>query len=177
MVPRFILLDRDGTVNIERSYLSDPAQFDLYPGVGLALHRLRELGFGLAVVTNQSGLARGLISPDALEAIHAKMARLLADFDVQLDGVYICPHGPDDGCYCRKPLPGLIEKAAADFGFIPDQAIVIGDKPIDIELGQGVGARTLLVRTGYGAKSETLCHPTAVVDDLPAAASWVERNV
>ena len=172
---RYVLLDRDGTINVDRHYIADPALVELFPGVGAALRELRAAGFGLAAVTNQSGVARGKITPAQLEQVHARLGELLAAEGVTLDGIYICPHGPGDGCDCRKPLPGLITRAARDLGFDPKESIVIGDKGIDIKLGEGVGATTILVRTGYGAETERdrLADPDFVADDLPAAARWI----
>src|SRR5262245_39345312 len=148
---RFVLLDRDGTINAERHYLSDPGQLELLPGVAAGLAEMQRLGLGLVVVTNQSGIARGYFSDARLAEIHNRMGALLHSAGVHLDGIYVCPHGPDDGCEGRKPLPGLVTHAAGELGFDPAQAFVIGDKPCDIELGREVGATTLLVRTGYGA--------------------------
>lgn len=172
---RYVLLDRDGTVNIDRHYISDPDLVELFPGAGAALRDLSAHGYGLAVVTNQSGVARGKITPDQLEQVHARLGALLAAEGVTLDGIYVCPHGPHDGCYCRKPLPGLILRAAAELGFDPIESFVVGDKGIDIDLGRNVGATTVLVRTGYGAETERerLAEPDEIVDDLPAAARWI----
>jgi len=172
---RYVLLDRDGTVNVERSYIADPDKVELYRGVGPALRELRAAGFGLAVVTNQSGVARGKVAPDQLERVHARLAELLAAEGVALDGIYVCPHGPDDGCDCRKPLPGLVTRAARELGFDPRDSFLVGDKGIDIDLGRIVGATTVLVRTGYGVETERerLSSPDHVADDLPAAARWI----
>ena len=174
----FILLDRDGTLNVERHYLSDPDQLELYPGVPAALKRLRDLGYGLAVVTNQSGIARGYFTLDTLERIHQRLRDLLAAEGASVDGIYSCPHGPDEDCDCRKPLPGMARQAQAEFGFDPKQAIVIGDKKADINLGRAIGAATILVRTGWGADAEKAgdCSPDVIVDDLPAAVRWIEVN-
>lgn len=178
---RFVLLDRDGTINVERHYLSDPDQLELYPGVGLALARLKALGYGLVVVTNQSGIARGYFDLATLARIHDRLRALLADFDVGLDGIYLCPHGPDEDCACRKPLPGMVEQAVAELGFDPGRAIMIGDKAVDVELGHAVGAASVLVRTGHGLKSEDMvrrgeCRPELVADDLAAAVEWIDRT-
>ena len=160
---RFVLIDRDGTINVEKHYLSDPDQLELYPGVGAALRRLQECGLGLAVITNQSGLARGYFD----------LARLAAE-GVTLDGIYLCPHGPDDDCACRKPLPGMVDQAVAEHGFDPARAYMIGDKEVDVELGRGVGAATFLVRTGHGRKAEAKgSRADHVVDDLPAAVDII----
>jgi D-glycero-D-manno-heptose 1,7-bisphosphate phosphatase len=173
---RFILLDRDGTLNVERHYLSAPEQLELYPGVGTALRRLRTLDFGLAVVTNQSGVARGYFDMATLARIHDRLRAILAAEGVELDGIFLCPHSPDGPCDCRKPLPGLVRQAAAALDFDPAQAFLIGDKAIDIALAHAVGARGILVRTGWGRKAEAedAGDPAVIVDDLPAAVDWIE---
>ncbi len=173
---RFVLLDRDGTIIVERHYLADPAGVELLPGAAAGLRRLRELGFGLVVVSNQSGVARGYLTLETLERIHARLVELLAAEGVTLDGMYFCPHGPDTGCDCRKPLPGLILRAAADLGFDPRLAVVVGDKPCDVDLGRAVGARSVLVRTGYGREHEGApgCQPDLVADDLRDVARLLE---
>jgi D-glycero-D-manno-heptose 1,7-bisphosphate phosphatase len=173
MSKRFVLIDRDGTINVEKHYLSDPDQLELYPGVGPALKRLRDAGFGLAVITNQSGVARGYFDLARLEQIHGRLRALLAAEGVTVDGIYICPHGPDDDCTCRKPLPGMVEQAVAEHGFDPAQAFMIGDKEVDVELGHAVGAVSFLVRTGHGAKHVAGTKAEHVVDDLAAAAEII----
>jgi D-glycero-D-manno-heptose 1,7-bisphosphate phosphatase len=170
---RFVLIDRDGTINVEKHYLSDPDQLELYPGAGAAIRALNEAGFGVAVITNQSGIARGYFDVARLDSIHARLAQLLAAQGAHVDGIYLCPHGPDDDCDCRKPLPGMVEQAAAKHGFDPRHAVMIGDKEVDIELGLGVGADTFLVRTGYGKKYEGSTKAAHVVDDLAAAVTVI----
>jgi len=174
----FILLDRDGTLNVEKHYLSDPDQLELFPGTGAALKRLRELGYGLAVLTNQSGVGRGYFGLDAVERVHERLRDLLAAEGASIDGIFICPHGPDEACDCRKPLPGLAIQAMERFGFDPKQAVMIGDKAADIGLGQAIGATTILVRTGWGADAEKAgdCTSDVVVDDLAAAVRWIEAR-
>jgi D-glycero-D-manno-heptose 1,7-bisphosphate phosphatase len=172
---RFIVLDRDGTVIEEREYLSDPEQVRLIPGVGAALRELREMGFGLVVITNQSGVGRGFFNQDQLERIHQHLSQLLDREGVHLDGLYVCPHKLDDDCNCRKPKLGLLQKAAEDLGFRIDNIIVIGDKESDIEMGRAAGALTFLVRTGYGAQIENEAAADFVVDDLAAATASIRR--
>jgi D-glycero-D-manno-heptose 1,7-bisphosphate phosphatase len=171
---RFVLIDRDGTLNVEKHYLSDPAELELVAGAGGAIRRLNRAGYGVCVVTNQSGIARGYFGLDRLAEIHARLVELLAAEGAAVDGIYICPHGPDDDCTCRKPLPGMVEQAAAEHGFDPAQAFVVGDKEADIGMGRAAGATTILVRTGYGrqheAKGTAADH---VVDDLPAAVELI----
>jgi D-glycero-D-manno-heptose 1,7-bisphosphate phosphatase len=174
---RFVLIDRDGTLNVEKDYLSDPDQLELIPGAAAAIRRLHRLGLGVAVVTNQSGIARGYFDLDRLYQVHARLKQMLAAEGAEIDGIYLCPHGPDDDCACRKPLPGMIEQAAAEHGFDPGKAFVVGDKEADIGMGRAVGAVTFLVRTGYGRKHEAATRADHVVDDLPAAAGIIERLV
>lgn len=166
---RFVVLDRDGTIIEEREYLSEPEQVRLIPGVGAALRDLRQMGFGLVVITNQSGVGRGFFDQAQLERIHQRLEQLLENDGVHLDGLYVCPHTPDDNCACRKPKLGLLQKAAVKLGFNSANSIVIGDKACDIEMGRAAGALTFLVRTGYGAQFENEVAADYVVDDLATA--------
>ena len=172
-----VFLDRDGTVIIERHYLSDPAQVELIPGAGAALRRLRQLGLKLVIVTNQSAIGRGLCDQRQLDAVHARLEQLLADEGVRLDAIYYCPHTPDDGCACRKPAPGLIERAVRELQLDPRRCCVIGDKRCDLEAGRSAGMRTVLVRTGYGAElaRESDLAADDIADDLRAAVPVIER--
>lgn len=172
---RFVVLDRDGTIIEEREYLSRPDQVTLIPGAGAALRELQHMGFGLVVVTNQSGIGRGFFNQAQLEDIHGRLAELLEGEGVQLSGIYYCPHIPDDDCDCRKPRLGLMQKAANDLGFNLRHCIVIGDKACDIEMGQTAGALTFLVRTGYGAQFENSVEADFVVEDLSAASRLIGR--
>lgn len=173
MARRFALIDRDGTINVEKHYLSDPDQLELYPGVGVAIRALNQAGWGVAVITNQSGIARGYFDMARLDAIHARLVELLAAEGARIDGIYLCPHGPDDDCECRKPLPGMVEQAVVEHGFDPKQAVMIGDKEVDVELGLAVGSETFLVRTGHGPKFVQGTKAHHVVDDLAAAVGMI----
>jgi D-glycero-D-manno-heptose 1,7-bisphosphate phosphatase len=174
---RFVLLDRDGTLIIERHYLSDPQQVELIPGVAAGLRQLKNCQLGLVVITNQSGVGRGLFGQDTLDLIHRRLCELLEAQGVHLDGIYLCPHLPEDKCPCRKPQPGLIELAAKELEFDPREAFVVGDKPCDIEVGRQVGATTFLVRTGYGNQvaAQDMVTPDYIVDGLNEAAHVIER--
>lgn len=176
---RFVALDRDGTVIVERHYLSDPDQVELLAGAVAGLQRLRDLGLGLVLVTNQSAIGRGMFDHERLALIHQRLSQLLAAHGVQFDGIYYCPHTPDEGCACRKPKTEMLQLAASELGFDPRRSFVIGDKNCDIELGKNAGATTLLVRTGYGSDlAETReINPDYVVDDLDHAALLIERLI
>jgi D-glycero-D-manno-heptose 1,7-bisphosphate phosphatase len=172
-----VLLDRDGTMIVERHYLSEPHQVELIPGVTDGLRKLNEMGLGLVLITNQSGVGRGFFSELRLNLIHQRLGELLQAEGIRLDGIYFCPHTPEDDCPCRKPRPGLVKLAAKELDFDPRAAFVIGDKPCDIELGRRIGAKTFLVRTGYGAQpaAEVAITPDYVVDDVEGAAQVIER--
>jgi D-glycero-D-manno-heptose 1,7-bisphosphate phosphatase len=172
----YVLLDRDGTINYERQYLSHPDEVALLPHSAEGLRLLAEAGYGLVVVTNQSPVGRGMFSEERLAQIHQRLEQLLLDENVVLDGIYYCPHTPEDGCQCRKPLPGLVWRAAQDLDFEPQECFVIGDKPCDIDLGRNIHAHTILVRTGYGAKYESAgLAADYTVDSLVEAAETIIR--
>jgi D-glycero-D-manno-heptose 1,7-bisphosphate phosphatase len=135
------------------------------------------MDLGLVIVTNQSGIGRGFFDMTRLTLIHQRLCALFAAEGIHLDGIYFCPHTPEDDCGCRKPRTGLLERAARELGFDPGSTFVIGDKPCDIELGQRVGATTFLVRTGYGAEVATnaMVSPDYVVDGVWEAAQVIER--
>lgn len=174
---RFVVLDRDGTLIVERNYLADPDLVELIPGAAKSLRKLKALGLGLVVVTNQSAIGRGYFGIDRLELIHKRMTDLLEMEGAFLDAIYYCPHKPEDECICRKPRTGLLELAANELDFDPDQSFVIGDKQCDIQLGRNAGALTFLVCTGYGAELAVagLVQPDFVVDDVSGAVSVIEK--
>ncbi len=178
MKRRFVVLDRDGTIIEEAVYLSDPEQVKLLPGAGRALRELKQMGLGLVVITNQSGVGRGFFDEKQLQRIHERLEQFLECEGVRLDGIYVCPHIPDDNCACRKPKLGLLQKAASDLDFVLKDSIVIGDKACDVDMGRLAGATTFLVRTGYGAQAaEQNIAIDYVVDDLMAATQVIRGLV
>jgi D-glycero-D-manno-heptose 1,7-bisphosphate phosphatase len=172
---RFVLLDRDGTLIVERHYLSEPRQVELLANAANGLRHMQEMGLGLVVITNQSGIGRGFFDEAQLHLIHQRMNELLKAEGIALDALYYCPHLPEDKCSCRKPRTGLIELASKEFGFDPKDCFVIGDKACDVELGQRVGATTFLVCTGHGTQeiANDIINPNYVVDDLWEAAQAI----
>ncbi|GFO54682.1 D,D-heptose 1,7-bisphosphate phosphatase [Geomonas sp. Red276] len=153
-----VFLDRDGTINVDVDYLSRVEQFEFIPGAPQALKSLQDAGFMLVVVTNQSGIGRGLYDEAALEAVHAHMHAELARFGVTVDACYFCPHHPQHGigdyrleCACRKPLPGMLQQAAGELGIDLASSFMVGDKVGDVQAGIAAGCTSLLVLTGYGA--------------------------
>lgn len=171
-----VFLDRDGTVVEERDYLADPDDVALVPGAARAIVRLREAGYAVVVVTNQSGIARGLYSEADYRAVAARVSELLAAEGATLTGTYYCPHHPDltGPCDCRKPGTGMYRRAAADLGLDLSRSVYVGDKVTDVEPGLALGGRSLLVRTGYGRMSEPQVPAgVEVVDDLPGAVALI----
>lgn len=170
MTIEVVYLDRDGTINIDPGYLSDPELFEFCPGALEGMARLRNLGLDLVVITNQSGVARGYFPIETVEAINARMRTLLAAEKITLAGIYVCPHGPKDGCTCRKPLPGLIAQAEAELGRRP--GVMIGDSERDITAGKALGHRTVRIGDPQAPEAWT-GQPDFVARTLNEAADWV----
>jgi histidinol-phosphate phosphatase family protein len=148
-----LLLDRDGTLIAERDFLRDPAQVCLLPGVASGLKRLRKAGFRCVVISNQSGVARGIISRAQLKAVRQRFAAELKKRGARLDGYYGCPHLPTAGCPCRKPRLGLVKRAARDLGTTWRRGISLGDRASDVVLGQKTGGWGVFILTGYGRRN------------------------
>ncbi len=148
------LLDRDGTIIVHKVYLSDPDEIEFAPGEIEGLQLLRDAGFALVLITNQSGIARGYFDVATLERIHDRLQSMLAAEGLQLNAIYFCPHGPNDGCECRKPAPGMVRKAMHDFGSRPDEVVVIGDS--DVDMGVAAAARVSAVRVAGPGASATI---------------------
>ncbi len=143
-----VFLDRDGTMNRDPGYVKTPEELELFPGVVEAVARLNRAGARVVTITNQSGIARGLLTASTLEQIHDRLRALLKAGGACLDGIYVCPHAPDEGCGCRKPGTALVERAVADLGLDLSGAYVVGDQKRDMELALRIGAKSLLVTTG-----------------------------
>ncbi len=178
---RAVFLDRDGTINVEKEYLHLPEDFEFIPGVPEAIRLLRTAGFRVIVATNQSGVARGYYDEQAVAALHRHLDRELARYDTAVDAYYFCPHHPVEGigayrteCDCRKPLPGMLLRAARDFGLDLGGSYIVGDKLADVEAGLAAGCRPVLVKTGYGERDAgKVPEGVTVCDDLLAAAEAI----
>jgi histidinol-phosphate phosphatase family protein len=162
--PRAVLLDRDGTLVVDVPYNGDPALVRPMPGAAEAVDRLRREGIPTAVVSNQSGIGRGLIADGQVAAVNRRVERLLGDLGPWL----VCPHAPEDGCDCRKPRPGLVIRAARALGVAPAECAVIGDIGADVDAARAAGARAVLVPTPRTLPAEIREAPL-VAPDLPAA--------
>lgn len=153
---KLVILDRDGVINEDSDdFIKTLDEFIPIPGSLDAIKRLKQAGLKVAVATNQSGISRGYLSLDTLNAMHDKLNALLDEPDVKIDGFFYCPHGPDDGCDCRKPKPGLYQQISREFDVSLEGIPVIGDSLRDLEAARSVGAKPVLVRTGKGLRTIT----------------------
>lgn len=175
---RAIFLDRDGTINVDRHYLSDPNQFELIPGTPQALRQLMDAGFRLFVVTNQSGIGRGYYTENDMHRVNQRMLELLAPVGIHFERIYFSPEAPEVPSYGRKPSPQFLFDARDQFGIDLSRSFMIGDKFIDVQTGWNAGTQaSLLVRTGYGRDTELKererLQKAVIVEDLPEAARWI----
>ena len=158
MKKRAVFLDRDGTLNEDPGYLGNPEDLILFPDTGPSLSLLKNKNhFLLIVISNQSGIARGLISDADVVSVNNELNKKLSEFNVQIDAFYYCPFHPDfnseDECACRKPSPKMIIDAASDFNIDLSKSYMVGDSELDILAGINAGVKTVLVNTGYGTES------------------------
>jgi D-glycero-D-manno-heptose 1,7-bisphosphate phosphatase len=183
-----VFLDRDGTLIEEVGYLDRPERVELYPWSTAAIRAFNTSGVPVVLVTNQSGIARGFFTEALVQEVHRHLAALLGAGGARIDAYYYCPHHPDGKiaeyartCDCRKPGRALVDRAVQELGIDPRRSFVVGDRWLDIGLARAVGAKGVLVRTGYGASEEGGLPrglvPDAVVDNLIGAASWILRDL
>jgi HAD superfamily hydrolase (TIGR01662 family) len=170
--PRAVLFDRDGTLIKDVPYLADPGRVQPMPGARRTLNQLRRQGVAVGVVSNQSGVARGLINPDELSRVNARVESLLGPFDTW----QVCPHSPDAGCSCRKPEPGLVTAAARELGLAPHECLLIGDIGSDVDAALAAGARAVLVPTRHTKVGE-IDHAELVAAVAPNLRTAIRRHV
>ncbi len=176
-----VILDRDGVINRDsKDFVKTTDEWLPLPGSIGAIADLSRAGYTVTVASNQSGLARGLFDRNALSAMHRKLRRLVAAEGGHIDRIVVCPHGPTDGCNCRKPKPGLLHRLGRYYKTDLDGVPVIGDSLRDLEAARASGARPILVRTGNGRKTEAALDrrlaATQVFDDLAAAAAALSQE-
>lgn len=176
-----LFLDRDGVVTTEGGeYVTDPDALRLLPGAAEAIARLAAAGWRLFLFTNQAGVGKGYLTLERLKAIHRRLTETLEAAGGRLNGIYFCPHHPDAGCDCRKPLPGMLLRAAAEHGLDLSACTVVGDSPRDIAAGHAAGCRTVLVLTGHTRSFDPVTfpapHPDIVLPDLAAVADTLRAE-
>ena len=177
-----LFLDRDGVINEECEYLHDPKDLVVLAGVPEAIAAINRRDIPVVVVTNQSGIGRGMYGADTYHGVNRAIEELFAPARAHIDAWYFCPHLPDADCACRKPRPGMLLAAARDLDLDLPGSVLVGDKVSDLEAARAVGARTLLVRTGYGRQVEAellaagrLALADHVCDSLPAALLYLQQ--
>ncbi|MFP4016410.1 MAG: D-glycero-alpha-D-manno-heptose-1,7-bisphosphate 7-phosphatase [Halanaerobiales bacterium] len=185
-----VFMDRDGTVSKEIGYVNHPARYELLPRTAEAIRKLNQLGIRAILTTNQAGVARGYFKEDMIWKVHDKLEKLLEEENAYLDAIYYCPHHPDVGegkyrqkCDCRKPEPGLLLRGEEEFDIDLNQSYMIGDKISDVEVGQKVGAKGILVLTGYGLgayeyeRDDWNTAPDYIAEDLLDAVNWILDDI
>lgn len=176
---RAVFLDRDGVIIEEKGFVFEPDDVVLVDAAAEAIIRMSSMGLKIVVLTNQSGIGRGLFNEESYKKVLRRMVQLLEKSGARLDGVYHCPHAPWEGCDCRKPKPGLALKAAKDLGISLSRSFVVGDKRSDMELARAIGSKGILVRTGYGLRTEMEGNPVwdAVADSIVGAVEVIQKWV
>jgi len=179
-----IFLDRDGVINVDSpDYIKCAGEFHFIPGSAEAIALLNERGFDVIIITNQSGVGRKIFTHQALAEIFDKMKKRVAHEGGGIKDIFFCPHTPEDGCSCRKPLPGLILQAIKKYGIDPLRSCMVGDSVKDIESARNAGCGyALLVRTGNGKSAEAMfkeihSKPDCTANDLMEAAHWISCNL
>ena len=167
---RAVFVDRDGTIIHDADYCSDPSQVRPFDGAASALRRLKNAGFKIIVITNQSGIGRGFFTEKQYRAVEGEVSRQLGNG--LIDATYFCPDAPGQPSKCRKPAPGMILQAADDLNVDLSRSFLIGDKEIDAECAHNAGVRAIRVRTGFDRATEASCADW-VAEDLPAAAETI----
>ncbi len=181
-----VFLDRDGTLNEDPGYLGDPGKVNLFPGTGKALSLLKnQLNFKLIVISNQSGVARGLLTVEDVKSVNRKINDLLAADGVAIDAFYYCPYHPDfsspEKCGCRKPSPEMVLQAAEENDIDLEKSYFVGDAVSDIECGANAGLKTVLVKTGYGEESFSVLQkqnkfPTFVASNILEVSKIIQKD-
>jgi histidinol-phosphate phosphatase family protein len=166
--PRAVLFDRDGTLVHDVPYNGEPAKVVPVPGAQESVRRLRAKGLAVGVVSNQSGVARGLLTTEQVTSVNARVNAAVGPFDTW----QVCPHGPADGCACRKPRPGMVQAAARDLGVRPEDCVVVGDIGADVLAARAAGARSVLVPTEATLPDEVADAPL-VASDLAGAVDLI----
>ncbi|MDX9752489.1 MAG: HAD family hydrolase [bacterium] len=178
MTPRHqaVFFDRDGTLIRDTGYPRDPKTVEILPGVVPFLRTLQERGYLLVVISNQSGIGRGMITPAQARAVHDRFIQVFAEQGIAIHGTYYCPHGPEEDCACRKPAPAMLLQAAESLGIDMARSFMVGDKPSDVEAGQNAGCRGIWFQpAGAGWKSPM--RPDLITADWDEILTYITQNV
>lgn len=176
MKNKAVFLDRDGTIAYDVPYCSKPEDFKLLPSASEAIKLLNKRGFKVIVITNQSGIARGYFTKEALTRIHKKMKEDLEKKGARIDAIYYCPHHPDDKCECRKPKTALFQKAIQEHNINVNFSSMVGDKQLDIDAGKAAGCKTILITSDATNKHDSDNSADFYTDDIFTAAQWIVNN-
>ena len=182
LVHRAVFMDRDGTVSEEVGYMYHAGLYKVFSWTGPAIRKINDSGMRTVLITNQSGVGRGYFDETSIEEVHRILHAELAAHGAKLDGVYVCVHHPESGCDCRKPNPGMLLQAQRDLDIDLTQSFVIGDKYVDVETAHNVGAKGILVLTGFGEKElekhpGSAQQPDLVVQNLMEAVDSILSGV
>jgi heptosyltransferase-2 len=178
-----VLVDRDGTLNQDCGYVTSPDELVLFPGVPEAIFRLNQLGALVIMITNQSAIGRGMMTVETLQEIHEAFAGLLHPCGARIDGIFFCPHHPQDGCHCRKPNVGLIQQAVEHFSLELSRCFFVGDKRSDLEAAQKIGVPGVLVMTSSYSEHALKIHDLGqlsiahVANTFVESVSWIEQEI
>jgi len=184
-VNKAVFVDRDGTIVEDIGYMNSPEQIKFIPGSLEAIKKLNNAGYKVIVITNQAGVARGLVAEDMLQTIDKTLHKLILNSGAHLDGLYYCPHHPEYGvypykqvCECRKPHPGLLKRAQKHFDIDLSLSFMIGDKATDVEAGKRAGTKTIFLLTGKGKKEESKIkdQPNHIAKNLLEAVKWIVES-
>ena len=173
---RAVFFDRDGTIIEDVGYPRDPRDIHLLPGAVEGLRLLQDAGLLLVIISNQSGIGRGLLTTDDLKRVHQRLIEMFSDDGITFDGAYYCPHSPDEPCECRKPLPGLLLAAAEELHIDLARSFMVGDKASDVMAGRTAGCRTALIRESKPKAitvEEDTGKPDIIVPNMLAASRWI----
>lgn len=172
-----VFLDRDGVLNTDPVlYVMRPEQLTMLPGAAAAVARINAAGMPAVLITNQSGIEKGLMSHEDLADVHRLMEERLAEGGAHLDAIRYCPHNREAGCTCRKPLPGMVLEASAGLGLDPSRSFFVGDKPLDVQCGASAGCRTVFVLSGLHGHydpADFAVQPDHVCADVTEAVEWI----
>ncbi len=171
-----VFFDRDGTICKDLGYIDSEDKIVVIRGAGEAIRKLNEAGFKVVIITTQSGVARGYFTIETLQRVNKRLTEILKKDGAQIDGIYFCPHHPDENCECRKPKPGLILKAKRKFNLNLKNSWVVGDKKEDIELGKNAGSKSILVLTGYGKETKKKVKPDYTVSNIKEAVKIILKH-